>query len=96
VICLGVTSGLFTQAFDCIGRIGNVVRSFPVRESRCDEHHQDRDDADNDEELQKRERVARVHAAIVKCEVESSRPRMGEWRSECRNAAAGKHAKVIN
>ena len=96
MICLRVASGLLAQAFDCIGRIRNVVRSFPVRERRYDEHHQDRDDADNDEELQKRERVARVHAAIVKCEVESRRPRMGKWRAECGNAAAGKHAKVIS
>ena len=94
MICLGVASGLLAHAFDRIGRIRNVVRSFPVRESRCYEHHQDRDDADNDEELHQRERVARVHAAIVKCKVESRRPRTGKRRAENGNAAAGKHGKL--
>ena len=96
MICLRVASGLLADVFDCIGRIRNVVRTFPVRESRCNEHHQDRDHADNDEELHKRERVARVHAAIAKCKVESRRPRTGKWRAECGNAAAGKHLRIIN
>ena len=93
MICLRIASGLLAHAFDCVGRIRSVIRSFPVRESRCYEHRQDRDDSDNDEELQKGERVARVHAASVERKVERRGPRTGKSRAECGNAGAGKHGK---
>ena len=54
VVCLRVCAGGVEHAFDRVCGAGDVGSAFDVRECRSDQHHQECDDADDDEQFEQR------------------------------------------
>ena len=64
IVCFRVRSRLIQHALDRVRGTGDIVAGLDARERGRDEHHQDRDDRDNDQQFEQRKSATRVYAEI--------------------------------
>src|SRR5439155_22821738 len=54
IVCFRVSSRSVEHAFDCVRCVGDVAGALDIGKRRHDQNHQERNNADNDQELEQR------------------------------------------